>query len=56
MIDEPSAGKFYGGEVSAPVFSAVLGGALRLMAIAPDDIGAEVEQRLAQGKLQVARR
>jgi cell division protein FtsI (penicillin-binding protein 3) len=56
MIDEPSAGKYYGGDVSAPVFAAVLGGALRLMAIAPDDIGAEVEQQLARNKLQVARR
>ena len=29
VIDEPSAGKYYGGDVAAPVFSAVLGGALR---------------------------
>jgi cell division protein FtsI (penicillin-binding protein 3) len=56
MIDEPSAGKYYGGEVAAPVFSAVLGGALRLMAIAPDDIGNEVEQAAAHHQLQVARR
>jgi cell division protein FtsI (penicillin-binding protein 3) len=27
MIDEPTAGKHHGGDVSAPVFSAVLGGA-----------------------------
>ena len=37
VIDEPSAGKYYGGDVAAPVFSAVLGGALRLMGVAPDD-------------------
>jgi cell division protein FtsI (penicillin-binding protein 3) len=37
VIDEPSAGKYYGGEVAAPVFSAVLSGALRLMAVPPDD-------------------
>ncbi len=36
VIDEPSAGKHHGGEVAAPVFSAVLGGALRLMGVAPD--------------------
>ena len=36
VIDEPSAGKYYGGDVAAPVFSAVLGGALRLMGVAPD--------------------
>ena len=29
MIDEPSAGQYYGGDVAAPVFSAVMGGALR---------------------------
>lgn len=38
VIDEPSAGKYYGGEVSAPVFAAVVGGALRLMAVPPDDV------------------
>jgi cell division protein FtsI (penicillin-binding protein 3) len=36
VIDEPSAGKFMGGDVSAPVFSAVLGGALRLLGEPPD--------------------
>ncbi len=35
-VDEPSAGKFYGGDVAAPVFSGVVGGALRLLAVAPD--------------------
>ncbi len=37
VIDEPSAGKYHGGDVAAPVFSAVLGGALRLIGVAPDD-------------------
>ncbi|MGQ0699131.1 MAG: peptidoglycan D,D-transpeptidase FtsI family protein [Panacagrimonas sp.] len=37
MIDEPSAGDYYGGVVAAPVFSTVLQGALRLLQIAPDD-------------------
>jgi cell division protein FtsI (penicillin-binding protein 3) len=36
VIDEPTAGKHRGGEVAAPVFSAVVGGALRLLAVAPD--------------------
>jgi cell division protein FtsI (penicillin-binding protein 3) len=35
-VDEPSAGKFYGGDVAAPVFAGVVGGALRLLAVAPD--------------------
>jgi cell division protein FtsI (penicillin-binding protein 3) len=38
MIDEPSAGKFYGGDVAAPVFSSVMAGTLRLLALAPDDV------------------
>jgi cell division protein FtsI (penicillin-binding protein 3) len=38
VIDEPSGGAYYGGEVAAPVFSAVMSGSLRLMAIPPDDL------------------
>jgi len=38
VIDEPTAGKHMGGQVSAPLFSEVVGGALRLMAIPPDQI------------------
>ena len=33
----PSAGKYMGGDVAAPVFSAVVGHALRLLAVAPDE-------------------
>lgn len=36
MIDEPAAGKHYGGDVAAPVFSSVMGAALRMMAVPPD--------------------
>ncbi len=36
MIDEPSAGKHYGGQVAAPIFSAVTANALRAMNVAPD--------------------
>jgi cell division protein FtsI (penicillin-binding protein 3) len=38
VIDEPSAGIYYGGDVAAPVFSAVMAGALRVLAVAPDTI------------------
>jgi len=37
MIDEPSAGEYYGGVVAAPVFSKVMEESLRLMNVAPDD-------------------
>ncbi len=36
MIDEPSAGQYYGGLVAAPVFSKVMAGALRILEVAPD--------------------
>jgi len=36
IIDEPGAGKYYGNDVAAPVFSGVVGGALRLLAVPPD--------------------
>jgi len=36
MIDEPSAGKHYGGEVAAPVFAQVMAGALRTLGVPPD--------------------
>jgi cell division protein FtsI (penicillin-binding protein 3) len=36
MIDEPRRDEFYGGKVAAPVFSRVMGDALRLLNISPD--------------------
>ncbi|HEY5559749.1 MAG TPA: penicillin-binding transpeptidase domain-containing protein [Steroidobacteraceae bacterium] len=38
MVDEPRGSQYYGGDVAAPVFSAVTSGALRLMSVAPDDL------------------
>lgn len=38
VIDEPSRGRYYGGEVAAPVFSRVVAGALRLLNVSPDDV------------------
>lgn len=36
MIDEPSAGKYFGGAVAAPVFSKVMSSALHILNIPPD--------------------
>jgi cell division protein FtsI (penicillin-binding protein 3) len=36
MIDEPSGGAHYGGDVAGPVFSQIMGGALRTLGIPPD--------------------
>ena len=36
MIDEPSAGQYYGGTVAAPVFAKIMEGALRTLGVPPD--------------------
>ena len=49
MLDEPSGAKYYGGDVSAPVFSSVMGAALRMMAVPPDAPGTFNVQAPASG-------
>lgn len=39
MVDEPAGRHYYGGQVAAPVFARIAQGALRVLAIAPDDHG-----------------
>lgn len=36
MIDEPSSGKYFGGDVAAPVFSATVQQSLRMLGVTPD--------------------
>jgi len=36
MIDEPAGGQYYGGAVAAPVFSSIMGAALRLLGVPAD--------------------
>ena len=36
MIDEPGAGRYYGGDVAGPVFSGIMGSALRTLGVPPD--------------------
>ncbi|MDD2885477.1 MAG: penicillin-binding protein 2 [Dechloromonas sp.] len=36
MIDEPGSGRYYGGDIAAPVFAQVMGGALRTLGVLPD--------------------
>jgi cell division protein FtsI (penicillin-binding protein 3) len=43
MIDEPSAGQYYGGAVAAPVFAGVMAGALRILGVPPDAPLAPIE-------------
>lgn len=54
VIDEPSAGQHMGGQVAAPVFSRVVGGALRLLAVAPDQPVRAPEELPANDSLRTA--
>jgi cell division protein FtsI (penicillin-binding protein 3) len=36
MIDEPSAGRYFGGDVAAPVFSTTVQQTLRMLGVQPD--------------------
>ena len=52
MIDEPTGGRHYGGDVAGPVFSRIMGGALRSLGIAPDAPAIQVAQAASdKGKL-----
>ncbi len=55
VIDEPEAGQYYGGDVAAPVFSAVVGSALRLLGIPPDEpIAVPADQQPSSARLDRA--
>jgi cell division protein FtsI (penicillin-binding protein 3) len=43
MIDEPSAGRYYGGTVAAPVFAQVMAGALRVLDVPLDGLMQPIE-------------
>lgn len=49
VIDEPGKGAYYGGLISAPVFSRVMAGSLRLMNIAPDNLPPAEQKTVALG-------
>jgi len=38
MVNQPSSGAYFGGEVAAPIFSKIMGGALRILNISPDKV------------------
>ncbi|GAA5523934.1 peptidoglycan D,D-transpeptidase FtsI [Microbulbifer aestuariivivens] len=48
VIDDPSQSKYYGGEVAAPVFGAVMEGAMRLLQVPPEEIPPAEEQLAVQ--------
>jgi cell division protein FtsI (penicillin-binding protein 3) len=51
MVDEPSNGKYFGGDVAAPVFAEVVQQTLRTMGVAPDmDVRAQIVARPLRGE------
>jgi cell division protein FtsI (penicillin-binding protein 3) len=56
MIDEPGAGRYYGGDVAAPVFARIATGSLRTLQVAPDAVAATAGPVLAQVGRAVAAR
>ncbi|OQP34340.1 peptidoglycan glycosyltransferase FtsI [Pantoea latae] len=50
VINDPLAGKYYGGAVSAPVFGAIMGGVLRTMNIEPDALPTNDKNELATNR------
>ena len=51
MIDEPTGGAHYGGDVAGPAFSQIMGGALRTMGIVPDAPIQVAEAAAGKGRL-----
>ena len=44
VIDDPTAGSHYGGDVAAPVFATITGAALRSLGVQPDAMVKELVQ------------
>ncbi len=53
MVDEPSNGKYYGGDVAAPVFAEVVQQTLRTMGVQPDmDVRPQIVARTVRGEVE----
>jgi cell division protein FtsI (penicillin-binding protein 3) len=48
MVNQPSSGAYFGGEVAAPIFSKIMGGALRILNISPDKVPLQAHVEPAQ--------
>jgi len=47
MVNQPSSGAYFGGEVAAPIFSKIMGGALRILNISPDKVPLQANTDIA---------
>ena len=45
VVEDPKGARYGGGDVAAPVFGRVVGGAMRMLNIAPDEAASAVAQR-----------
>jgi cell division protein FtsI (penicillin-binding protein 3) len=54
IIDEPRGEDYYGGEVAAPVFSRIVGGTLRLLAVPPDGLAEPLSTVVARAEVAQA--
>ncbi len=48
MVNQPSGGAYFGGEVAAPIFSKIMGGALRILNISPDKVPLQANSYIPQ--------
>lgn len=51
VVDNPRGRQYYGGEVAAPVFSRLMGGALRMLNVPPDNLKTLPQKDLPTGTL-----
>jgi cell division protein FtsI (penicillin-binding protein 3) len=50
VIDEPQGEGYHGGDAAAPVFSSIMSGALRLLAVPPDAVDLDSNSLLSQAR------
>lgn len=55
VVNDPSTGKYYGGQVAAPIFERIMAGAVRLLDIPPDNLPSAPSYRPGAGQVQAAR-
>ncbi|NNC65228.1 MAG: penicillin-binding protein 2 [Gammaproteobacteria bacterium] len=54
IVDEPRGEDYYGGQVAAPVFSRIVGGTLRLLAVPPDGLAEPLSTVVARTEVAQA--
>ncbi len=48
MVNQPNSGIYFGGEVAAPIFSKIMGGALRILNVSPDKVPLQANSETPQ--------